>query len=42
MPFVETRSQSTQVTLRAVFSETTIEDIARREAGSAETGMYHI
>ena len=28
--------------LRAVFSETTIEDIAQREAGSPETGMYHI
>jgi Rrf2 family protein len=28
--------------LRAVFSETTIEDIARREAGGAHSGMYHI
>jgi Rrf2 family transcriptional regulator, cysteine metabolism repressor len=28
--------------LRSVFSETTIADIARREAGEAEAGMYHI
>jgi Rrf2 family protein len=28
--------------LRAVFSETTIADIARREAADAGAGMYHI
>ena len=28
--------------LRAVFSQTTIADIARREADEAGTGMYHI
>jgi Rrf2 family cysteine metabolism transcriptional repressor len=28
--------------LRKVFSRTTIADISNREAGSTETGMYHI